>query len=222
MDTNVKFVSVDVGLLRPNTWNTNKVSPANMDKLKNSMLRLGSFKPVIVRDMGDWFQILGGEHRWQAAVELGWKTVPVANLGSISTVDAQQITVLDNERYGEDDALEFQRLLEEIQSGLDYDFNEIAPFNDDLDAVIPSSLSTSFEELDRLSDDPEPVVEREKGEKVGATLQTMRFKVGFDVAGDVTRQIESIIKEQAIHTGNPMEDAGEALVWLVEQYKGMH
>lgn len=222
MEAKIKFISVDVALLRPNPWNTNKVPPANMDKLKNSMSRLGSFKPVIVRDMGDFYQILGGEHRWQAAVEMGWSTIPVANLGHIDTTEAQQISVIDNERYGEDDAVEFQRLLEEIQSGLDYDFSEIAPFSDDLDAIVPTTLTSSFDELDRLSDSPEPVIEREKGEKTGAAHQTMRFRVGFDVAGDVSRLIEHIIKEQDIRTGNPMEDAGEALVWLVEQYKEMH
>lgn len=219
MEQSVKFLSADVASLRPNPWNTNKVTPGNMDKLKKSMSLLGSFKPVIVRDMGDFFQILGGEHRWQAAVEMGWKTLPVANLGSLSEVDAKQVSVLDNERYGEDDAVSFQRLLEDIQSDLEYDFGDIAPFSDDLDAILPVSLTTSFEELERLGEPEEPVIERERAEKTGALHQTMRFKVGFDVAAGVSGVIERVIKEQDIRTGNPMEDAGEALVWLVEHYK---
>ncbi|MCD9436421.1 chromosome partitioning protein ParB, partial [Klebsiella pneumoniae] len=54
---------------------------------------------------------------------------------------------------------------------------------------------------------------------VGAKHQTMRFKVTFDASDRVTETIKSIIKEQAINTGNDMENAGEALVWLVDNYK---
>ncbi|EMX6773241.1 chromosome partitioning protein ParB, partial [Escherichia coli] len=35
----------------------------------------------------------------------------------------------------------------------------------------------------------------------------------------VAETIKNIIKEQAINTGNEMENAGEALVWLVDYYK---
>lgn len=41
----------------------------------------------------------------------------------------------------------------------------------------------------------------------------------FDASDRVTETIKSIIKEQAINTGNDMENAGEALVWLVDNYK---
>ncbi|MDH8153098.1 chromosome partitioning protein ParB, partial [Klebsiella pneumoniae] len=53
----------------------------------------------------------------------------------------------------------------------------------------------------------------------GAEHQTMRLKVTFDASDRVTETIKSIIKEQAINTGNDMENAGEALVWLVDNYK---
>ncbi|MCV5951107.1 chromosome partitioning protein ParB, partial [Escherichia coli] len=49
--------------------------------------------------------------------------------------------------------------------------------------------------------------------------QTMRFKVTFDASDRVAETIKNIIKEQAINTGNEMENAGEALVWLVDYYK---
>ena len=60
---------------------------------------------------------------------------------------------------------------------------------------------------------------REKKERLGVEHQTMRFKVTFDASDRVTETIKSIIKEQAINTGNDMENAGEALVWLVDNYK---
>ncbi|SWI21574.1 Uncharacterised protein [Klebsiella pneumoniae] len=76
-----------------------------------------------------------------------------------------------------------------------------------------------LEALSRGDEEPVEKDSREKAERVGAEHQTMRFKVTFDASDRVTETIKSIIKEQAINTGNDMENAGEALVWLVDNYK---
>ncbi|EIB1464505.1 chromosome partitioning protein ParB, partial [Escherichia coli] len=77
----------------------------------------------------------------------------------------------------------------------------------------------ALEALSRGSDEPVDTDKREKTERVGAEHQTMRFKVTFDASDRVAETIKNIIKEQAINTGNEMENAGEALVWLVDYYK---
>ncbi|MCV5185691.1 ParB/RepB/Spo0J family partition protein, partial [Escherichia coli] len=82
-----------------------------------------------------FFEILGGEHRWRAAIEQGISTVPVLSLGKISDVVAKQMSLVDNERYGEDDQIALQRFIEEIQSELDYQLSEIAPYDDEISMV---------------------------------------------------------------------------------------
>ncbi|WP_163555253.1 ParB/RepB/Spo0J family partition protein, partial [Klebsiella pneumoniae] len=171
---------------------------------------------------GGQFEILGGEHRWRAAMEQGISTVPVISVGKISDLVAKQMSLVDNERYGEDDQVALQRLIEEIQSELDYQLSEIAPYDDELAATLARESAIDLEMLEALSrGDEEPIEKdsREKAERVGAEHQTMRFKVTFDASDRVTETIKSIIKEQAINTGNDMENAGEALVWLVDNYK---
>ena len=216
MDVKITILQVEVARLRPNPWNTNSVGAQNFEKL-------GFFKPILARELdGGQFEILGGEHRWRAAMEQGISTVPVISVGKISELVAKQMSLVDNERYGEDDQVALQRLIEEIQSELDYQLSEIAPYDDELAATLARESAIDLEMLEALSrGDEEPVEKdsREKAERAGAEHQTMRFKVTFDASDRVTETIKSIIKEQAINTGNDMENAGEALVWLVDNYK---
>ncbi|SYG02566.1 Probable chromosome-partitioning protein parB [Klebsiella pneumoniae] len=223
MGVKITILQVEVGRLRPNPWNTNSVGAQNFEKLKGSIEKLGFFKPILARELdGGQFEILGGEHRWRAAMEQGISTVPVISVGKISDLVAKQMSLVDNERYGEDDQVALQRLIEEIQSELDYQLSEIAPYDDELAATLARESAIDLEMLEALSrGDEEPIEKdsREKAERVGAEHQTMRFKVTFDASDRVTETIKSIIKEQAINTGNDMENAGEALVWLVDNYK---
>ncbi len=223
MDVKITILQVEVARLRPNPWNTNSVGAQNFEKLKGSIEKLGFFKPILARELdGGQFEILGGEHRWRAAMEQGISTVPVISVGKISDLVAKQMSLVDNERYGEDDQVALQRLIEEIQSELDYQLSEIAPYDDELAATLARESAIDLEMLEALSrGDEEPIEKdsREKAERVGAEHQTMRFRVTFDASDRVTETIKSIIKEQAINTGNDMENAGEALVWLVDNYK---
>ena len=223
MDVKITILQVEVARLRPNPWNTNSVGAQNFEKLKGSIEKLGFFKPILARELdGGQFEILGGEHRCRAAMEQGISAVPVISVGKISDLVAKQMSLVDNERYGEDDQVALQRLIEEIQSELDYQLSEIAPYDDELAATLARESAIDLEMLEALSrGDEEPVEKdsREKAERVGAEHQTMRFKVTFDASDRVTETIKSIIKEQAINTGNDMENAGEALVWLVDNYK---
>ncbi|HBV0089053.1 TPA: ParB N-terminal domain-containing protein [Klebsiella pneumoniae] len=223
MDVKITILQVEVARLRPNPWNTNSVGAQNFEKLKGSIEKLGFFKPILARELdGGQFEILGGEHRWRAAMEQGISAVPVISVGKISDLVAKQMSLVDNERYGEDDQVALQSLIEEIQSELDYQLSEIAPYDDELAATLARESAIDLEMLEALSrGDEEPVEKdsREKAERVGAEHQTMRFKVTFDASDRVTETIKSIIKEQAINTGNDMENAGEALVWLVDNYK---
>ena len=97
--------------LEPNPWNTNIVTPENERKLEASIKRLGFFRPVIVREIAKspnsetGYQILGGEHRAETAVRLGINQIPVINLGPIDDLQAKEIGIADNARYGVDDTI---------------------------------------------------------------------------------------------------------------------
>lgn len=214
--TQIKMGEVDVSRLRPNPWNTNSVSPENELKLKASVERLGVFKPVIVRELDDGsLEILGGEHRWMTARELGHSTIPVVNLGVISDDRAKEIGLVDNGRYGEDDTLALAELLRGIDSSAD--IMAILPYNDDELSAIFSSTSIALDDLDKHDEDlPDLSSPLSKPLK---THQIMRFKVPVEDAEWVQKLVESTMNSQGFIEDDAMSNAGNALVHLLKAIK---
>lgn len=176
MSVKITILQVEVARLRPNPWNTNSVGAQNFEKLKGSIEKLGFFKPILARELdGGQFEILGGEHRWRAAMEQGISTVPVISVGKISDLVAKQMSLVDNERYGEDDQVALQRLIEEIQSELDYQLSEIAPYDDELAATLARESAIDLEMLEALSrGDEEPVPNLVFGELTPSQVAQLR------------------------------------------------
>lgn len=51
--------------------------PEEIEELANSIKRDGLLQPILVRRMGDQYEIIAGERRWQACRSLGMDTIPV-------------------------------------------------------------------------------------------------------------------------------------------------
>lgn len=196
-----------------NPWNTNMVSPENQQKLEESIKRFGMFKPIVVRDTDEGLQIIGGQHRWEAAVSLGHADVPVINLGRISDKKAKEISLVDNGRYGADDTLQLAQLLEDIGVAAD-ELASFMPFSESDFASIFSSVNISLDDLD-LPDEAE--LPKTPASKPVQTHQIMRFKVPVDDVSVITDLIERTMKEQRYVEEDSLSNAGNALVFLLSQ-----
>jgi len=216
----IEFLTVPVDLLRKNPWNTNRVTPDNELKIRKSLERNGMFKPIIVRQVKgvDGYEILGGEHRWEQAKELGAKTVPIANLGYIDDRQAKEIGVIDNARYGSDEMMSYSELLKELGS-ID-ELQDFLPYgNADLDAIFSASnialddldIDENFERID------EPELD-EKPAKAPKTHTVMRFKVTLADAERITALVARTQKEQGFTTEDELTNAGDALVHLLADH----
>ena len=188
-----KYLSVDPTLLKPNPWNSNIVSPENDRKLIESIKRNGLFKPIIVREIEiegrGVYEIIGGEHRWQAAQAAGLVEVPIVTLGSIDERRAKEISVLDNSRYGDDDAVSLAEILKEI--GSSEELQDFLPLGDtDLtDLFSTSNIALDDLELDeKFEIDPQEAPEP-KIERPAKTHTIMRFKVSMKDAERLTKLI---------------------------------
>jgi len=214
---NVDMMFVAVESLRKNTWNTNVVSAEFEQRIRNSISRNGMFRPIIVREVAgvEGYEIIGGEHRWEQAIELGFTKVPIANLGEIDDRRAKEIGVIDNARYGADDTLSFADLLKEI--GDTDDLQEFLPYGSaDLDAIFSSS-NIALDDLDlslTLNDEEEPEDEAPI-EKVAKTHTIMRFKVPLGDGERVTALIASTQKTFDYTAEDNLTNAGDALVHLL-------
>jgi ParB-like chromosome segregation protein Spo0J len=207
----IKNLAIDPKKLTKNPWNTNMVDPENQTKLDNSVKRFGMFKPIICRELANGaLQILGGEHRVESSIRLGFKEIPIINLGKISDDKAKEISLVDNGRYGIDDTLQLAELLKEL--GEFEDISSYMPYsNDDLNSIF-SSTSISLDELELPDSDELPILPTSS--KV-QTHQIMRFKVPMEDAAAVQSVIESIMKTQGFMDDDSLMNAGNALVYLV-------
>ena len=215
----IDFKNVDPSLLRKNPWNTNQVSADHEVKIKNSLLRNGMFKPIIVRQVKDvaGYEILGGQHRWEQALVLNYETMPIANLGYIDELRAKEIGVIDNTRYGADDALSFADLLKEI--GDTDELQDFLPYGSaDLDAIFSSS-DISLDDLDlsdSLQDEEEEEPETEAPvEKIAKTHSLARFKIPLKDAERLTALISSTQRTHNYTSEDDLTNAGDALIHLL-------
>jgi ParB family chromosome partitioning protein len=69
---------LDIDRLSPNQFQP-RMSPdeGNLDELTRSIASHGVIQPIVVRKVGDRFQIIAGERRWRAARRAGLTRVPV-------------------------------------------------------------------------------------------------------------------------------------------------
>lgn len=96
---------VPIDQLKPNPWNYNEQSKFMMDKLKKSIKEFGFVEPITVRtgnEKGDFgfYEIIGGEHRWLVAKDLGMKTIRVNNLGVMNDGQMKKLLIVLNETKG--------------------------------------------------------------------------------------------------------------------------
>lgn len=70
--------SVSLDRIRPNPFQPRTgFSDASLEELATSIAENGLLQPIVVRDVGDSFQIVAGERRFRALQRLGWETAPV-------------------------------------------------------------------------------------------------------------------------------------------------
>lgn len=199
--------------LRPNPWNTNSVPPDAMEKLIASLQRHGWIRPVLARRSGAGLEILGGQHRVEAAKELKHDTVPVIILESISDNRAKEIGLIDNARYGEDDANALSSLIEEL--GGVFEMAEFLPIGEAEMAAL--SVDLDDDEIENLLNDADAdETPDEKPAKPTKTHQMMRFKVPIQDADEIQDLIEKIMSDQGFTESDSLTNAGDALIWLVK------
>lgn len=213
-----QYLELKPSQLRKNSWNTNKVTPENERKIRASLKRNGVFKPIIVRETDEGvYEILGGQHRWEQAIELGLDKLPVFNLGRVDDKRAKEISLADNARYGTDDTIELAELLktldtDELQVFLPYgesDINEIFSSNIALEELeLEEDIETKLE----TPDDLEPVV------KPAKTHTIMRFKVPIADAERITALIATTQKEYGFTEADELTNVGDALVHILTPY----
>lgn len=209
----MKHIETSPTALQANPWNTNEVSPENAEKLRVSITKFGMFKPIVCRELEDGsLQILGGQHRCEVATEMGLETVPVFNLGRLGDQQAKEIGLIDNSRYGTDDAIGLAELLKELGAE---DMSDLLPFSDSEIDLMMSAADVDFDDLEPDDDDLGDDAGAEPEERAPKTHRVLRFKVPIGDDERISELIEKVQKKHGYTEADQLTNAGDALVHLL-------
>ena len=113
---------VDIDHLSPNQFQPRvSVDDAKLEELTRSITAHGVIQPIVVRKIGDRFQIIAGERRWRAAKRAGLLRVPVvvkevAAGREQSLLEMALIENIQRENLNPiDEALAYRRLADDFQ-----------------------------------------------------------------------------------------------------------
>ncbi len=142
---------IDISQIVESAHNPNRQTKYIFSKLVESIRKHGFIQPIIVREKGDKYEVIGGAHRLRAAQSLKMAKLPAINLGKVGDAEAASMLIVLNETHGSADQDEMAALIQFInESGgeealqvLPYTESELADLLDD----------DSGDEMDGADDD---------------------------------------------------------------------
>lgn len=90
------FAEIPVGLISPNPHQPRKaIEPAALTELAESIKAEGLLQPILVRKVGEKFELIAGERRWRAHLQLKLKTIP-ARVVTASDASSASMALIEN------------------------------------------------------------------------------------------------------------------------------
>ena len=88
--------SIRIGLITPNPSQPRQIfDPASLKELADSIRASGVVQPILVRKVGERFQLVAGERRWRAAQAAGLDSIP-ALVRELSDREALELALTEN------------------------------------------------------------------------------------------------------------------------------
>lgn len=107
---------IPVKLIVPNRYQPRSVfDEEKINDLAQTIRTHGVIQPIVVREMEGKFELIAGERRWRAVMQLGWETIPaiVKDLNDTQTASVALIENLQREGLTAiEEALAYAKLLE--------------------------------------------------------------------------------------------------------------
>lgn len=110
-----KFLSLPVDKLVKADWNYKEEDPELTGKLIANIKRNGQIENILVRELDTGFyEIVNGNHRYDALVEVEATEVVAYNLGRITLAEAQRIAIETNETRFKTDPTKLSSIIADI------------------------------------------------------------------------------------------------------------
>lgn len=115
---------VSIELLDPNPSQPRQVM-GDLSELMASVAEKGVIEPLIVRQRGDRFQIIAGERRYHAAVQVGLREVPVV-VREADDIEVMELALVENLQRKDLTAFEEAEALQQLAQKCRYTHEDMA------------------------------------------------------------------------------------------------
>jgi hypothetical protein len=153
-----ELIEIPLRELHKAPWNYKTENKKIMNKLMANMKIRGQIQLLIVRELGKFkYEIVNGNHRFDALIDLGHTSAVCLNLGMISLAQAKRIAFETNETEFEADTTKLTDLVVELSKTFTLpDLEETLPFSKkEMEAMLKI---TSFEEELPVEEEDEPEI----------------------------------------------------------------
>ena len=187
-----KLQEVNINDVRPNSWNPKDPDDPDYEKVKESVLINGLTQPIFVRENSDGitkYEILDGEHRHRAAMDLGYEKIYIYNEGKVPDEYAKTLTIWHEVGVKMKDELVAPLALELKKLNFDLPFSdkEIKGFE-----KLASFEFTDFSENDKTTDDD-------------FKMETLTVKMTPEQYEIVQSAIDTIMNGENVSAGRALE-----------------
>jgi ParB family transcriptional regulator, chromosome partitioning protein len=205
----MEIVNLPIELLVEATWNANQDDDAVLARLRASIKRYGLVQNLVVRPLGDHYEVLSGNQRLKLLREMEAKTIPCV----VVKVDDDQARLLSqalNRIHGEDDLGLRAELMREILRTI--------PEGEIL-AILPGTLD-GLKGLASLGQ--ETIAKHlQNWEQVRAVrLRHLQFKLTAEQLDTVEAAIAQMLPEAKKVRGNSPNTRGTALYLICKSFLG--
>ena len=117
IETQKGATEIDINLIDANPWQPrSEFDDEKLEELANSIKSVGIIQPIVLRPIGERYQIVAGERRFRAAQKAGLTQV-IAHVREIDDDKMLEIALIENIQRSDlnpiEEALSYQRLIDE-------------------------------------------------------------------------------------------------------------
>lgn len=116
MDNNRRVVELQLDDVLPNRFQPRiKFNEDSINELANSIKEHGVIQPIVVRPVGDRYEIIAGERRYKASTLAGLKTIP-AIITDLNDKDSAEVALIENVQRQDltpiEEAISYKKILD--------------------------------------------------------------------------------------------------------------
>lgn len=182
-----KVIKVDIGRIEANPWNPKEKDTDEFRKIVKSIVANGLKGFILVRELNNGqLQVIDGEQRYTAAVELGYDEMYVYNEGKMDDKTAMELTIWYQQQVPFDKIKEAKLVAELLVT---YNDEEHLPYN-------PEELNDLKMLADFNMDDYNDKPEKEKDHNtLSFKLTQEEFKLAYDFFNRADQSREEVLMD---------------------------